>query len=67
METLSVRASVKASIFLHSPLGPFSNLPTITFETTDVPLVPRRPDRMRLAAGQLELTAPSPAPDNHPS
>jgi hypothetical protein len=50
-------ASGKASIFLHNPLGPFANLPTLTFESTASPLVPRRPDRLRFAAGRGELTA----------
>jgi hypothetical protein len=49
-------ASRDAAVFLHSPLGPFSNLPTLTFESSTVPLVPRRPDHLRLAGGRVELT-----------
>jgi hypothetical protein len=60
-------ASLKASIFLHSPLGPFSNLPTLTFDTADVPVVPRRPDRLRLANGYLDLDAPAPSADGRPA
>jgi hypothetical protein len=60
-------ASVHASIFLHSPLGPFSNLSTLTFDSSMVPLMPRRPDRMRVAAGQLELTAAAPSGDGQPA
>jgi hypothetical protein len=60
-------ASTRASIFLRNPLGPFANLPTLTFAGAGAPLVPRRPDRLRFTGGQMELTAVSPLADSRPA
>src|SRR5262249_12445353 len=46
----------QAAIFLHSNLGPFANLATLTFESTDAPIEPRRPDRVRMTDGHLEVS-----------
>jgi hypothetical protein len=60
-------ATRDAFVFLGSPLGPFSNLPLLTFEGRDTPVVLRRPDRARFVDGQLELTAPSAGEGGRPA
>jgi hypothetical protein len=52
----SAAASTQAAIYLHSPLGPYANLSTLTFDTPQAPIVPARPDRVRFTGGHLEIT-----------
>lgn len=52
-------AVTSAAIYLRSPLGPYSTVPTVTFDAPADPWLPRRFDRARVADGKLELTAPA--------
>ena len=58
-------ATTDAFLYLRSPLGPFSSLPTLTFEASDAYL-PRRPDRVALTGGALELDASAPGEGGRP-
>ncbi len=58
-------ATNHAAVFIHTPLGPYTNLPTLTFATAsfqESPLEPRRPDHLSFTGGRVQLTAASPAP-----
>jgi hypothetical protein len=59
-------AGTDAFIYLRSPLGPFVNLPTLTFDGGDDPVLPRRPDRAARDDGHLTLRAAAPADDGRP-
>jgi hypothetical protein len=50
-------ASSDAFVYLRSPVGPYTSLPTFTFDSPDEPFVPRRPDRAVVAGGRLRVTA----------
>jgi hypothetical protein len=63
-------ATQKASIFLHTALGPYSNLPTLTFDDPTgegTPLEPRRRDHLALTSGRVELTASAASADGRPA
>jgi hypothetical protein len=55
-------ATTRASIYLRSPLGPYANLPTLLLSSPDDPYLPRRPDRVAIRDGQLQVTAAEDGP-----
>jgi hypothetical protein len=63
-------ATQHASLFLHNALGPYSNLPTLTFDDPTgqgTPLEPRRRDHLALVGGHVELTAGAASMDGRPA
>jgi hypothetical protein len=50
-------ATQDAFLYLRSPLGPFSNLPTLTFDTPGDPILALRPARVSVQSGRLAVTA----------
>jgi len=48
-------ASTDAFVYLRSPVGPWVNLPTLTFDSPNEPFLPRRPDRAVVAGGRLRI------------
>ncbi len=59
--------SARATIYFRSQLSPYANLPPLTLDTPDDPLLPRRPDRAAAVAGQLVVTAAAARADNSPA
>jgi hypothetical protein len=58
-------ASTDAFIYLRSPVGPYVNLPTLTFDSPSDPFMPRRPDRAVVANGRLRVAVPDGGPSEY--
>jgi hypothetical protein len=59
--------SATAAVYFRSPLGPYSNLPPLTLASASEPYLPRRPDRVSVASGQLVIDAAAAAQGGRPS